>query len=258
MSTLRRNAVKDALRAGQAVLGTSYGQLRDVEIARILKAAGFDYAYLDGEHGGFGIETQQDICRVAALCGLTIFVRVADMQYDLMARSLDCGAEGVIFPRVESAELLAQAVAWCKFPPVGIRGFGLTAMQNDYQAAGIGEVMEQRNETGMIILQIETLRALEAREELLSVPGVDVVMVGPVDLSISLGVPGQFDHPKMIEALEKIQATCEAKGIFPGIQARNLALAKTWKERGYKFIGCGSEWAFLLEKGKEVTTALRG
>jgi 2-keto-3-deoxy-L-rhamnonate aldolase RhmA len=254
---MRLNPVKQALLAGQTVLGTSYGQLRDPEIARILKAAGFDYAYLDGEHGCFGIETQQDICRVAGLCGLTIFARVADMQYDLIARSLDCGADGIIFPRVESPELLEQAVSWCKFPPVGIRGFGLTAMQNNYENVTIPQVMTHRNENGMVILQIETQRAFEAREELLSVPGIDVVMVGPVDLSISLGVPGQFDDPKMEATLDAIRETCDAKGIAPGIQARNLALSSKWRDRGYRFLGTASEWAMMLEKGKEIVGALR-
>jgi 2-dehydro-3-deoxyglucarate aldolase/4-hydroxy-2-oxoheptanedioate aldolase len=254
---MRLNPVKQALLAGQTVLGTSYGQLRDPEIARILKAAGFDYAYLDGEHGCFGIETQQDICRVAGLCGLTIFARVADMQYDLIARSLDCGADGIIFPRVESPELLAQAVSWCKFPPVGIRGFGLTAMQNNYENVTIPEVITHRNENGMVILQIETKRALDAREELLSVPGIDVVMVGPVDLSISLGVPGQFDHPAMEAAFEAIRETCDAKGIAPGLQARNLALSSKWRSRGYRFLGTASEWSMMLEKGKEIVAALR-
>lgn len=254
---MRMNQVKQALQAGKTVLGTSYGQLRDPEIARILRASGFDYAYLDGEHGCFGIETQQDICRVAGLCGLTVFVRVADMQYDLIARSLDCGADGIIFPRVESPELLAQAVGWCKFPPIGIRGFGLTTMQADYEAVTIPGMIAHRNENGMVILQIETQRAFDAREELLSVPGIDVVMVGPVDLSISMGCPGQFDDPKMVDALEKIRDTCVAKGIAPGIQARTLALSKTWRDRGYRFLGTGSEWSMLLEKGKEVVSALR-
>src|SRR6188768_3202037 len=103
---MRPNAVKQALKDGKTVLGTSYGQLRDPEIARILKAAGFDYAYLDGEHGGFNIETIQDVCRTATLCGLTVFTRVADIQYELIARALDCGSDGIIFPRVESPELL--------------------------------------------------------------------------------------------------------------------------------------------------------
>ena len=95
-------------------------------MARLLAAAGFDWAFVDTEHGGFDLETVQDICRVARLAGLSPIVRVSDLQYPLVARSLDCGADGIIFPRVEEPELLAQAVSWTKFPPVGIRGYGLS------------------------------------------------------------------------------------------------------------------------------------
>jgi 2-dehydro-3-deoxyglucarate aldolase/4-hydroxy-2-oxoheptanedioate aldolase len=254
---MRQNAVKQALREGKTVLGTSYGQLRDPEIGRILRAAGFDYVYLDGEHGGYGIETVQDICRVAAPVGLTVFTRVASMEYDLVARALDCGSDGVIFPRVESPELLEQAVSWCKFPPIGIRGFGLTTMQADYEPVSIPQMIEHRNENGMIILQIETVKALEAREELLSVSGLDVVMIGPVDLSISLGVPGNFEHPSFINAIDQIRDTCLAKGIVPGIQCRNIALSKFCGDRGFRFLGTSNEWAMLLEKAKETVAALR-
>jgi 2-dehydro-3-deoxyglucarate aldolase/4-hydroxy-2-oxoheptanedioate aldolase len=254
---MKPNAVKQALREGKTVLGTSYGQLRDSEIARILKAAGFDYVYLDGEHGGFGIETIQDICRVSSLCGLTVFTRVADMEYELIARALDCGADGIIFPRVESAELLERAISWCKFPPVGVRGFGLTVMQSNYEPVTIPEMIAHRNENGMVILQIETVKALEMREELLSVPGIDVVMVGPVDLSISLGIPGQFEHPKFVEAIDQIRDTCEAKGIVPGIQCRGVALSKFCRDRGFRFLGTSNEWNLLLEKARETVAALR-
>jgi len=254
---MRANAVKQALKEGKTVLGTSYGQLRDTEIARILKAAGFDYVYLDGEHGGFGIETIQDICRTAGLCGLTVFTRVADMEYELIARALDCGSDGIIFPRVESPELLGRAVSWCKFPPEGIRGFGLTVMQSDYQPATIPQMIAHRNENGMVILQIETVKALEAREELLSVKGLDVVMIGPVDLSISLGVPGDFEHPRFIEAIDQIRDTCVAKGIVPGIQCRGVALSKFCRDRGFRFLGTSNEWNLLLEKARETVAALR-
>jgi 2-dehydro-3-deoxyglucarate aldolase/4-hydroxy-2-oxoheptanedioate aldolase len=254
---MRPNAVKVALREGKTVLGTSYGQLRDPEIARILKAGGFDYVYLDGEHGGFGIETIQNICRVATLCGLTVFTRVADMEYELIARALDCGSDGIIFPRVESPELLERAVSWCKFPPVGIRGFGLTVMQSNYEPVTIPEMIAHRNENGMVVLQIETVKALEARDELLSVAGIDVVMVGPVDLSISLGVPGEFEHPKFIEAIDQIRDTCVAKGIVPGIQCRGVALSKFCRDRGFRFLGTSNEWNLLLEKAKETVAALR-
>ncbi len=254
---MRPNAVKVALREGKTVLGTSYGQLRDPEIARILKAGGFDYVYLDGEHGGFGIETIQNICRVATLCGLTVFTRVADMEYELIARALDCGSDGIIFPRVESPELLERAVSWCKFPPVGIRGFGLTVMQSNYEPVTISEMIAHRNENGMVVLQIETVKALEARDELLSVAGIDVVMVGPVDLSISLGIPGEFEHPKFIEAIDQIRDTCVAKGIVPGIQCRGVALSKFCRDRGFRFLGTSNEWNLLLEKAKETVAALR-
>ncbi|MBI2688052.1 MAG: aldolase [Acidobacteria bacterium] len=254
---MRSNPVKQALKEGKTVLGTSYGQLRDPEITRLLKAAGFDYAYLDGEHGGFGIETIQNICRIGDLCGLTIFTRVANMTYEMIARALDCGSDGIIFPRVESPELLEQAVSWCKFPPAGVRGFGLTVMQANYEAVTIPQMIAHRNENGMIILQIETVKALEAREELLSVPGLDVVMVGPVDLSISLGIPGEFEHPRFIDAIDKIRDTCNAKDIAPGIQCRGVALSKFCRDRGFRFLGTSNEWNLLLEKAKETVAALR-
>src|ERR1700684_549991 len=115
------NTVKQALKAGKLQLGMNFGQLRSPEIPRLLAAAGFHWAFIDTEHGGFDLETVQDICRVSALCGLSPIVRVADLQYALVARALDCGADGVIFPRVESPELLERAIAWTKFPPGGVR-----------------------------------------------------------------------------------------------------------------------------------------
>src|SRR5205085_6683768 len=122
---MRKNTVKEALAEGKLQLGTGFGQLRSPEIPRLLAAAGFQWTFLDTEHGGFDLETIQDLCRVASLVGLSPVVRVADMQYSLVARSLDCGAEGIVFPRVESADILERAVSWCRFPPLGIRGFGL-------------------------------------------------------------------------------------------------------------------------------------
>src|SRR5712691_9831862 len=210
---MRKNTVKEALAEGKLQLGTGFGQLRSPEIPRILAAAGFQWAFLDTEHGGFDLETVQDICRVSVMVGLSPIVRVADLQYSLVARSLDCGAQGIIFPRVESPELLEKAVSWTKFPPVGIRGYGLTTIQTNYESLSIREVMEHLNANTLVSFQIETKKALEAREELLSVPGIDAVMVGPADLSISLGVPGEFENPKLIEAVELIRDSCVKHGV---------------------------------------------
>src|SRR5258706_6982356 len=226
---MRTNQVKQNLRAGKLQLGTGFGQFRSPEIPKMLAAAGFQGAFLDTEHGGFDLETVQDICRVSVMAGLSPIVRVADLQYSLVARALDCGAQGIIFPRVESAELLARAVSWTKFPPAGVRGYGLTAVQIDYANATFAQVIEHMNANTLVVMQIETQRALDMREELLAVPGIDAVMVGPADLSISLGVPGEFQHPKMVQAMEAIRDTCIRRGIAPGTQTRTPALARFWK-----------------------------
>ncbi len=224
----------------------------------MLAAAGFQWAFIDTEHGGFDLETVQDICRVSLMAGLSPIVRVGDLQYSLVARALDCGAQGVMFPRVESPELLERAVSWTKFPPAGVRGYGLTAIQVDYEPLTFAQIIEHMNAHTMVVLQIETQRALEARDELLAVGGIDAVMVGPADLSISLGVPGDFQHPKMVEAMEKVRDSCVKRSIAPGTQTRNTALAKFWKERGMIFLGCSSDTAMLYERAVELISQIGG
>ncbi len=253
---MRKNTVKQALSEGKLQLGTGFGQLRSPEVAKILAAAGFHWAFIDTEHGGFDLETVQDICGASVLVGLSPIVRVADLQYSLVARSLDCGAQGVIFPRVESPELLERAVSWTKFPPLGIRGYGLGATQLEYEKPTFPQVIEHMNANTLVVMQIETQRALDMREELLAVPGVDAVMVGPADLSISLGVPGQFDHPKMVGAIEAIRDTCVRRGIAPGMQTRTPALAKFWKQRGMLFLGCNNDTGMLFERAGEVASQI--
>lgn len=253
---MRPNPVKLALKQGKVQLGTNFGQLRSQEVLKMLAAAGFQWAFVDTEHGGFDLETIQDVCRIAAYVNFVPIVRVADLQYSLIARALDCGAGGVIFPRVESVELLEKAVSWTKFPPVGVRGFGLSPFHFDHEPVTMPQMIEHVNEHSMVVLQIETKKALDMREELLAVPGIDAVMIGPADLSISLGVPGQFQHPLVVEAMEAIRDTCERRGIAPGTQTRTLELAKFWKERGMRFLGCSSETAMLYEKAKEIAGAL--
>ncbi len=253
---MHSNRVKQALAQGKLQVGTSFAQLASPEIARILAAAGFDWAFIDTEHGWFNIETVREVCYASVRAGLCPIVRVVSLEYGLIARALDCGAQGVMFPRVESVEVLERAVSWTKFPPAGLRGCGLNAAHIDYAKASIAEVVEHGNANTMVVLQIETKRAVEMRDELLSVKGIDAVMVGPVDLSISLGVPGEFQHPKMVEAMEQIRDSCIAHGVAPGTQTRTLPLAKFWKERGMRFLGCSSEVGMLLEKASEIAGLL--
>src|SRR5438067_79119 len=165
---MKINHVKKALSEGKVQLGTGFAQFRSPDVVRILAAAGFHWAYLDTEHGGFDLETVQDLCRIAMYAGLCPIVRVADLQYALIARALDCGAQGIIFPRVESPELLEKAVSWIKFPPLGIRGYGLSLVNVDYEKLDFQQIIEHVNANTMVVMQIETKRAVDARDELLS------------------------------------------------------------------------------------------
>ena len=254
---MRENSVKQALKAGGTQIGCGFTQLRSVEAIRAIAAAGFNWIFIDAEHGPFDHSMVQDLTKAAAHAGLTPLVRVADLQYALVARALDCNAQGIVFPRVESPELLAKAISWTKFPPDGVRGFGLGPWFFDYEKLSIADGAKFLNDNVMVVLQIETQTAVDRREELLAVPGIDAVMIGPVDLSISLGCPGDFENPKMIDVMEKVRDTAIKHGIAPGAHVRNIALAQFWKKRGMRFVGCGNETAFLLEKATEIAAALQ-
>jgi 2-keto-3-deoxy-L-rhamnonate aldolase RhmA len=254
---MQQNRVKQNLKAGKLQVGAGLWQLRSPEISRLYAAAGFDWIFLDTEHGGFDLETVQDICRVANLANIAPIVRTTDMQYPLIARALDCGAQGIIFPRVESPELLETAVKWTKFPPNGTRGFGLAGPQTGYGNQSMKDVIEHVNTNTLVVLQIETARAFEARHELLAVPGLDAVLIGPADLSVSLGIPGEFQHPRMLETMELIRDACVASGVAPGTHARSSCLAKFWRDRGMLFLSCGNEISFLYDRAAEVLSQLR-
>jgi 2-keto-3-deoxy-L-rhamnonate aldolase RhmA len=225
---------------------------------RALAAAGLDWAFLDAEHGAFDLETLNDMMRVAVREGFCPIVRVADLQYPLIARALDSGAQGILLPRVESPELLAQAISWTRYPPLGVRGYGLSAAHLEFESVSMPDAIAHFNEHVMVVLQIETKGALERLDDLLAVPNVDAVLIGPADLSIALGIPGQFDHPEFVKTVEFIRDKCDARGIAPGLHLRSLAMARRWRNQGLRFLSCNNDLGYLLEKATEVAGVLKG
>jgi len=254
---MKVNETKSRLHNREIVIGVALQQYRSTEIPRLMAAVGFDYLFIDSEHGGFSLETVQDLVIASNQAGITPFVRVGEMLYSLVTRVLDVGAQGVIFPRVESASLLEEAISWMKYPPYGTRGFGFMAPQLGYERCSMPEVMEHLNEQTMVIVQFETALSIEKCDELLAVPGIDVAMVGPTDLSISLGVPGEFEHPKILQAIQVFVEACERHGVVPGIHCRNAQMATPWLRRGMRFLGCGSEHGMMLEKAMDAMSEVR-
>lgn len=254
---MRINRTLEKLKAGKTVLGCAIQCYRSSEIPRVLAAAGFDYFFIDMEHGGFDLETAQDMISTAVAAGITPVVRVAELHYSLVARLLDLGAQGIILPRVEDPALLEEALSWMRYPPSGKRGFGVLAPVIDYEQHSMAAMMEHLNRNTLTVVQFETRLAMERADELLAVPGIDVAMVGPADLSVSLGVPGQFDDPGLLGTVEQFVAKCDARGVAPGIHCRNAALALPWLKRGMRLVGAGSEQGMLLERAKTCIADLR-
>src|ERR1035438_1704923 len=254
---MRVNLTREKLAKGETVFGCGLQVYPSAEIARTFAAAGFDYVFIDMEHGTFNLETAHDMIRAALDTGITPIVRVGELAYSLVARLLDQGAQGIILPRVEDPRVLEEALSWMRFPPLGKRGYGINQTMIDYEARSMPEVIEFQNREVLVVVQFETVRAVECADELLSLKGLDVVMIGPADLSISLGIPGQFDNPLLIQTVDKVIERCNAHGVVPGIQTRGIAMAKMWVERGMRFVGVAAEHVFLLEKCKEAIATLR-
>lgn len=253
---MRSNGALEKLRSGQTVFGCAIQCYGVAEIPRLLAAVGFDYFFIDAEHGGFDLETIRDLVLAGASAGITPLVRVCELLYSQVARVLDLGAQGVIYPRVEDPVLLEKAVRWAHFPPEGVRGFGVLPPLLDYSAQPVDQVMDHCNRNVMVVVQFETRAALERADELLAVKGVDVAMVGPTDLSISLGVPGQFQSPLLVDAVCGLMEKCRRYGVYPGIHCRSAEAASDWVEQRMQFIGAGSEQSFLTEKAREACQLL--
>ena len=254
---MKVNRTKARLQEDQVVVGVALQQYRSTESPRLFAAVGFDYLFIDSEHGGFSLETVQDLVIASNQSGITPFVRVGEMLYSLVTRALDVGAQGIIFPRVENASLLEEAISWMKYPPHGTRGFGFMAPQLGYEELSMPEIMEHLNAQTMVIVQFETALSIEKCDELLSVPGIDVAMVGPTDLSISLGAPGEFEHPRFLEAVNVFLKACERHSVVPGIHCRDWKMSMPWLGRGMRFLGCGSEHGMMLEKARDTIAEVR-
>lgn len=254
---MKENTTLARLRGGATTYGCAIQLYPAVEIPRLLAAAGFDWFFVDAEHGAFNPETTQQMIGAAVAAGITPLVRVCELLYSLVARSLDAGAHGIILPRVEDPRLLEQAVSWMRYPPVGVRGYGVFPPLMDYEPQSMPAVMDHLNRNVMVVVQFETVRALEMADELLSVDGIDAVMVGPSDLSISMGIAGEFEHPRLVDAVARLAEKCNARGIAPGLHSRSADAAKRWAERGMRFAGAGSEQSMLLETARAAVKTLR-
>jgi 2-dehydro-3-deoxyglucarate aldolase len=219
--------------------------------------AGFDWLVVDLEHTVIGIESAQSLIQVISLGGCVPLVRLTCNDPNQIKRVMDAGAHGVVVPMVNSREEAERAVSAVKYPPEGTRGVGLARAQG--YGAEFEEYMDWQRRESVVIVQIEHIKAVENMESILTTPGVDGYIIGPYDLSGSLGVPGQFDHPDVKKALERVKEVTrdlKAASGFHVVQPNPVEVDEKVAE-GYQFIAFGLDILFLGNSCREGLKAIR-
>ncbi len=251
------NRVKQALRNGQTVIGTMIAEIRQPAVVQLLANAGFDFVIIDNEHGAFNLETIADLARFAVHLGITPIVRVPDLTYAYIAQALDAGAQGIMAPRISNAAQVSEVLQIMKYPPVGSRGNALSRGYTQFKSGSVVQAMAEANEETLLVVQVETQGAIETIAEIAAMPGVDVALVGPNDLSIALGVAGQLEHPLLQAAIQKTIEACQQHQITPALHMNDLNLLAYWAERGMRLLSIGSETGFMVKAGAEAVLTLK-
>ena len=244
------------IQAGETLLGTFLG-LGSPTAAEICGRAGFDWVIIDLEHGaGSESELLANLHAVAST-PTTALVRPRSADRLRIGRVLDLGAHGVMIPRVDLPAQAAEAVSFMRFPPDGTRGLALST-----RGAGLGELghaeVRAINPHIVGIIQVESPSAVEHAAAIAAIDGVDVLFVGPADLSHSLGIPGQFDDPRFREALERVVAAADGAGKAAGILLYDAAVLPRHLDLGFRFVGLGADGAFVADGARRMLARARG
>ena len=234
--------LKARLRAGEPTLGT-FLNLGSPLAAEACALAGFDWLLVDLEHGAGGEDALVGQLLAAAVHDVPVIVRTESAERIRAGRVLDSGAAGVMFPRLDSQAEVVQALAHLRYPPLGDRGI---ATYNRACAFGLRtDVLDTANDDVIGVVQIESAAALQNVEAIAAVPGVDVLFVGPRDLSHALGVPGRIDAPEYRAALERVVAAARAAGVSAGVLASGREAAEGYIEDGFGYVAVGSDSSFI-------------
>ena len=254
---MRQNAVKRRLEAGEAVFGTMIFEFFTPGIAQIVKAAGADFILYDMEHSGIGLEevkTQMAACRGLDLVPM---VRVPTLQPHFIARGLDMGAMGIRVPMVESAAQAREIVSATRYPPAGRRGAAFGMAHDDYEGGNVPDKMAVANDRTLVIALVETAAGVACVDDIAAVDGIDVVWMGHFDLTNFMGIPGQFDHPDYLLAVDTIVQAARRHGKVPGMMAADEKWAKDYLAKGFQIIAYGIDHLLLQRALGEGLSRMR-
>ncbi len=242
---------RDNLKNGKCVYGP-FMKTGDPMFVEAAGLAGFDFIILDTEHGPVSIENQQNNIRAAEARDTVPIIRLKDKEENTIGRALDIGAYGIQVPQIKTADEARDVVKYAKFYPYGMRGVCRFVRAADYSDIHRNEFFESSKDV-LIILQLEGIDAIKNLDEILTVEGVDILFIGPYDLSQSLGLPGQVNHPKVVEAMKAIVEKASAAGKTIGCFVDTPDDLKMWRELGLQYLSYSVDVGIFIDACKKLT-----
>lgn len=247
------------LRSGKLAIGLGLRQARTVDIAQIASTSGFDWLFIDCEHSSMDLDTAAQISAASLAVGITPLVRVPGYEHHHASRALDNGAHGIVFPHVDTAEQASRLAGFCRFPPAGRRSMGGGLQQLGFAPMPIAEAARLANEQTMVVVMLESPQAIENCDAIAAAPGVDAVLIGTNDLCFEMGIPGQFDHARVVDAYTRLVAACRRHGKFPGMGGVYAPeLLERYIGLGVRLVLAGSDFALLMQAATARASLIRG
>ena len=233
--------LKDKLRRGEVVYGQMILEFFTPGIGQMLANSGLEFVIFDMEHGRCDIGLAAEMIASCRGTGIVPMVRVPDLNSCPLSRVLDLGARGVMVPRVETGEQMRDIVAQLKYAPQGRRGVALGLAHDDYSPKGAA-YLESANQETFVIALVETVRAFENLDEIVATPGLDIAWMGHFDLTVSMGIPAQFSHPRFLDAMERLVDACRGHSVAAGFLPATPADAAYWISKGFRVLSLGTDF----------------
>ena len=244
---MRENSVRSKLMNGGTAVGQMAFEFFTPGLCQIMANAGAEFVILDTEHSGVGIETIKSQVAYARGTSIAPMVRVTGTHYHLIAPMLDAGVMGVMVPMVETADQAKKIAQWCRYRPRGVRGLAFGMPHDDYKSADPVATMKAANQRTLVIALIETKAGIENVDAIMATPGIDVGWMGHYDLTNSMGIDAQFDHPRYKAAVKKLVKACKRNDKAAGFLCGDVKSGRRYLDWGFRMLCYGTDIAVFQQ-----------
>ena len=252
------NHARQRLAAGEVSLGMGVRQSRTVDIATVAKTCGFDWLFIDMEHSSLDVDLASQLAMAALGAGITPLVRVPGHEHYHASRLLDNGAQGIVAPHVDTVEEAKRIAAACRYPPIGHRSVAGAQPQLAFRNVPVAEATKLVNAGTLVVVMLETPKAIANADAIAQVEGVDVLLIGTNDLCAELGIHGNFTDPRIEDAYRVVIAACRKHGKYPGMGGvYEPKLMEKYIGMGMRFILSGSDLSFMMAGARARAELLR-